>query len=149
MDIRLSPAPSADGSRELEIKKKKLRDSCREFESVMISYLLKSMRDTIIRAEEPEPAREMYEDMFTGQISKEIGKNSAMGLGNLLYKKLEPLLKAQNAAERKAAESAVGDLAASTVPDGVEPGANAPAGPASPDPAGADASGAQSISLKK
>ncbi len=145
MDIRLSPTPSADGSRELELQKKKLRENCREFESVMVSFLLKSMRDTVMRAEEPESAREMYEDMFTGQVSKEIAKKSAMGLGEILYKKLEPLLKTQQEAALKEAGKLAGDPAVIEASDGVR------AGPDAASEANLlDAStGAESISLKK
>ena len=61
----------------------------------MISYMMKTMRDGTIRGEEPGHAMEIYEDMLAGQVSKEIGRNSALGIGDLLYSKLEPLVKAQ------------------------------------------------------
>ncbi len=104
----VKPAFQVDSSRELEIQKRRLRDSCREFESVMISYMMKTMRDGVLRGEEPGSAREMYEDMLAGQVSKEIGRSSALGIGDMLYSKLEPLLETQtslnnmkNSADRK------------------------------------------------
>jgi Rod binding domain-containing protein len=52
------------------------------------------MRDGTIRAEEPGSARGIYEDMLAGQVSKVIGRNSALGVGDMLYSKLEHLVKA-------------------------------------------------------
>ena len=122
MEANIKPVPQADSSRELESQKKRLRENCREFESVMISYMMKSMRDGIIRAEEPGSAREMYEDMLAGQVSKEVSHSSSLGLADLLYSKLESLvkiqapkeadpaaLKAQSAVSTKQAENPQGD----------------------------------------
>ncbi len=149
MDVRLSPTSSADGSREFELQKKKLQENCREFESVMVSFLLKSMRETVMKAEEPEAAREMYEDMFAGQISKEIGKKSAMGLGEILYRKLEPLLKTQHEAALKAAGKVAGDPAAPTVSDGTQTAADSAPEAEIPETAITGATVAEGISLKK
>jgi len=91
----INPVLQADSSKELEAQKKRLKESCREFESVMISFMMKSMRDGTVRAEEPGNAREIYEDMLAGQVSKVIGRNSALGVGDMLYSKLEHLVKAQ------------------------------------------------------
>ncbi|MEN6441092.1 MAG: rod-binding protein [Syntrophobacter sp.] len=88
--------------REMEIQKRKLRENCREFETVMVNYLMKSMRDTISQAEEPEHGRAAFEDMLAGQLSKEIGKTGSLGIGDILYQKLEPQLKAQSAAHKSA-----------------------------------------------
>ena len=94
MGANIKPVLPADSSKELEAQKKRLQESCREFESVMISFMMKSMRDGTIRAEEPGNAREIYEDMLAGQVSKVIGRNSALGVGDMLYSKLEHLVKA-------------------------------------------------------
>jgi Rod binding domain-containing protein len=95
MEANVKPVVQPDSSRELEIQKRRLRENCREFESVMISYMMKTMRDGLVRAEEPGSARAIYEDMLAGQVSKEISRSSTMGIGEMLYSKLEPLLKAQ------------------------------------------------------
>jgi Rod binding domain-containing protein len=89
----INPVVQAGSPKELEAQKKRLRESCREFESVMISFMMKSMRDGTMRAEEPGNAREIYEDMLAGQVSKVISHNSATGIGDMLYSKLEHLLK--------------------------------------------------------
>lgn len=93
MDTGLKPITRGDASRQLEIERKRLRESCREFESVMVSYIMKTMRDSVMRAEEPENAREMYEDMLAAQMSKEVGKSGSIGMGDMLYSKLEHLLR--------------------------------------------------------
>jgi Rod binding domain-containing protein len=82
-----------DSSRELETQKRKLQQNCQEFESVMISFMMKTMRDSTIRGEEPGNAMGIYEDMMFGQVSKEISSSSALGLGDMLYSQLEPLIK--------------------------------------------------------
>jgi Rod binding domain-containing protein len=53
------------------------------------------MRDGLIRGEEAGSTKEMYEDMLADQVSKEIGRSSALGIGDMLYSKLEPLLETQ------------------------------------------------------
>ena len=95
MEAKVQPVLQMDSSRELEGEKRRLRETCNEFESVMVSYMMKTMRDSIMRAEEPGNAMDMYEDMLAGQVSKEVSHGSALGLGSLLYSKLEPLIKAQ------------------------------------------------------
>lgn len=93
MEANVKPVLQTDSSRGLEMQKKKLRENCQEFESVMISFMMKAMRDSIIRGEEPGNAMGIYEDMMFGQVSKEIGRTSTLGIGGLLYSRLEPLVK--------------------------------------------------------
>ncbi len=101
MEAYVNPILQADSSRELEIQKRRLRENCLEFESVMISFMMKAMRDGIVRGEEPGSAREMYEDMLAGQVSKVISRSSALGIGDMLCSKLEPLVKTRTSKELK------------------------------------------------
>lgn len=101
MDTNVKPVLQAGPSRELEIQKRRLRENCRAFESVMISYMMKTMRDGLICGEEPGNATAMYEDMLAEQVSKQIGGSSALGIGDMLYSKLEPLVKAKTSQEAK------------------------------------------------
>ncbi len=96
MEARISRTPAADSEHDLETRKKRLLENCHEFESVMISYLLKTMENSVMKAEEPGQAEGMYQDMFVAQMSRQLGKNSALGFGNMLYSKLEPLLEAKS-----------------------------------------------------
>jgi Rod binding domain-containing protein len=93
VETGIKPVPQADtSSPELDIRKKRLRDNCREFESVMVSYLMKTMRDGVIKAEEPEHAQTIFEEMLDGQISKTLANKSALGIGDMLYARLEHLV---------------------------------------------------------
>ncbi len=117
MEANIQPVPQVNSSKELEVQKKRLRENCREFESVMISYLMKTMRDGTIRAEEPGNAKEIYEDMLAGQVSKEIGRNSALGIGDMLYSKLEHLIKAPSNPNVVPSEAQTGLSAPSDKPE--------------------------------
>jgi len=89
--IQAEPATS----RQVEAQKKRLREHCREFESFMVSYLMKTMREATIKAEEPDNARQTYEEMAAGYMSKNIAGASALGIGDMLYAKLEPMVQAR------------------------------------------------------
>lgn len=93
MENKIKQALYTDSSHNLELQKKRLKDSCRQFESVMVSYMMKTMREGVSWGEEHDNAREIYQDMFAEQVSKEIGRSSALGIGDMLYSKLEQLLK--------------------------------------------------------
>jgi flagellar protein FlgJ len=80
---------------ETELKKQRLRETCEEFEAIMMQYLLKSMRQTVDRAEEPDQAREIYEAMLDEHLAREISRNQSNGLAATLYQQLLPALKAE------------------------------------------------------
>lgn len=79
----------------LSAKKEELKKACIEFESLFTAYVLKNVRSTILRAEAPEQARELYEAMFDEALAREISSSGALGLGEMIYKQLEPLLEAE------------------------------------------------------
>ena len=95
METTLKPIVQAEASPKELMEKKRLRESCREFESVMVSYLLKTMRSSVMTADEPENASEMYQEMLDGQISKEVSNTGSMGLGDMLYNRLSTLMKTE------------------------------------------------------
>lgn len=76
-----------------EAEKKKLKQSCEEFEAVMTGYLLKTMHETIIKGEEPDQARQTYESMMDEALARESSRNSGLGLGKILYEQLVPKIK--------------------------------------------------------
>ena len=71
-------------------QKKRLKDACEEFDSIMTNYLLKSMRQTVDRAEKPDQAREIFEGFYDEAVSKELAKRQGSGLADALYKQLSP-----------------------------------------------------------
>jgi peptidoglycan hydrolase FlgJ len=69
---------------------KKIRQTCQEFESVFISYLLKNMRKTIpnSNAEGEEFSRDVYTSMMDEEVAKSVAKGSGIGLADTLYYQL-------------------------------------------------------------
>lgn len=74
-------------------QQKRLKEACQEFESIMANYLLKSMRQSIDRAEKPEQGREIFEGFLDEAISKELARQQGSGLSDILYKQLSPLVR--------------------------------------------------------
>jgi Rod binding domain-containing protein len=110
MQTGMNGVLQANASGGNEIQKKRLRESCREFESVMVSYVMKTMRDGAIKAEDSDNAMSMYEEMLDGQISKTVSNRGSLGMGDMLYSRLEPLIKT------KSSKGAADNQACSTVP---------------------------------
>lgn len=77
----------------LGTQQKRLKNACVEFESVMTDYLLKSMRESVNRAEEPDQAQDVYESLFDQAVSKKMANQDHGGLADVLYKQLAPLVK--------------------------------------------------------
>jgi flagellar protein FlgJ len=69
---------------------KKLKDACRQFESIFITMLLKNMRNTIPEGGYLQKSypRQVFESMMDEKIAEEITKDHGMGLGQQLYKQL-------------------------------------------------------------
>lgn len=87
--VNSSPGLSASDP---EIKKRRLKEACQEFEAIFANYVLKSMRDSVQRAEEPDQAREIYESMRDESLARELSRGSGCGLAKLLYEQLLPLV---------------------------------------------------------
>lgn len=77
----------------VEIEKRRLKESCEEFESFLTTNLLKTMRESTIRAEEPENDQEVYESMLDQSYAKEVSHSKSLGLGEALYRQLSPSIK--------------------------------------------------------
>ena len=78
----------------VEIEKRRLKESCEEFESFLSGNLLKAMRESTMRAEEPENDREIYESMLDQTVATEMSHSKSMGVGEMLYQQLAPAIKA-------------------------------------------------------
>lgn len=79
---------------------KKLYESCKELESVFLSKVFESMRNTIPEGGllEKSYAMETFESMLYDEYAKQSSKSGSLGLGDLIYKQLSANLKA---AEKK------------------------------------------------
>lgn len=94
------PIPS--GSIDRELDRKRLREACQDFESCLTRIILKSMSDSIMRAEECDQARETYEGMLQDALAQEISRHTTGGMADLLYQRLSPLIPESPATETPA-----------------------------------------------
>lgn len=69
--------------------KKKLKEACNEFESVMLQILYKQMKATVPESDfiEKSSARTMFEDMLDETLM-ERGSHRGMGISEMMYKQL-------------------------------------------------------------
>ena len=89
--------PSIIEKRSLEVKEnkddEKLKDLCKDFESIFLSMMLKKMKSTIPESGLMEKSFgvDMFEDMYIDQISSEISKKNDLGLARMLYDQFKKL----------------------------------------------------------
>ena len=71
----------------------KLRKAAAEFESLLISNLLKSMKSTFADSEDDpstDPAHDTLEDFGTRAMATALANAGGLGIGSLILKHLEP-----------------------------------------------------------
>lgn len=68
----------------------KLRETCEEFEAVMVQLMFKAMRGSETKGGliEKDMASEVYRDLFDGEAARELAHQQSMGLGQLIYQQL-------------------------------------------------------------
>jgi len=78
-----------------EQDEQKLRQVCRDFESLFINMMYKQMRATIPKSEllPDNLARQTFEGMLDEELAKEASKGKGIGLGEMLYKQLSAQMK--------------------------------------------------------
>ncbi len=71
-------------------QKLKLQKAVREFESIFVGYMLKSMRNTVEKADNSPDGfgTDMLEGMFDVELARHISRNSNLGLAEMLYRKM-------------------------------------------------------------
>jgi soluble lytic murein transglycosylase-like protein len=71
-------------------QKLKLQKAVREFESLFVGYMLKSMRNTVEKADNSTDGfgTDMLEGMFDVELARHISRNSNLGLAEMLYRKM-------------------------------------------------------------
>ena len=69
----------------------RLKEACRELESLFIGHLLKEMRATVTKSGflSGGRAEELYTSMLDGQLAKELADKGGIGLAALLLEDLE------------------------------------------------------------
>lgn len=92
--MKLAPLNGLDPDAGREIQKQKLKKACQDFEAIMTTFLLKSMHETVMRAESEAfgSGRDLYEGMMDEAVAGELSRNQGLGLAKLLYEQLAPSL---------------------------------------------------------
>jgi Rod binding domain-containing protein len=78
-------APQAGKKR---VDREKLKKSCSDFESVLVSQMLKSMRQAMTPAGVKANnglGKDTYTSMFDQELSRSLGKRGGLGIGKKIY----------------------------------------------------------------
>ena len=67
-----------------------LRETCEEFEAVMVQMMFKAMRGSEVKDGliEKDMASEVFRDLFDGEAARELAHKQSMGLGQMIYQQL-------------------------------------------------------------
>jgi flagellar protein FlgJ len=69
----------------------RLKETCQEFEAVMLQTMFKSMRGA--EAEdglfEKDMANDIYRDLFDGEVALEMAHSQSLGIGHQVYRQLQ------------------------------------------------------------
>lgn len=86
----------AEGQRSIDPKK--LEKACVEFESLFIHQIMKTMRQTVPQTGFLSEGRErtIFQSLFDEEVSKNIARNGGLGLGKILYWKMQKMGKEEN-----------------------------------------------------
>jgi flagellar protein FlgJ len=77
---------------------KKLRQACKDFESVFLGYVLKSMRKTVEKSDLMGSGQEeeIYQGMMDDEICKTAAESNSVGIADALYNQLSTQLNMSN-----------------------------------------------------
>lgn len=85
------PMQATQGPRPLDARQKlRLQHAVKEFEAVLVGYMLKSMRSSIPKEEMSGEGygAGLMEGMFDIELARHVSRGSNLGLGEMLYKKI-------------------------------------------------------------
>lgn len=68
-----------------------LRRACQDFESIFISYMLKSMRKTVPKTDfiQDKTTYDIYISMMDDEIASAVAKGQGIGLADTIYRQLK------------------------------------------------------------
>ena len=97
--MKLTPTNELNPKSGTDLKKLKLKKACEDFETIMTTYLLKSMHETVLRAETEEfgSGRDLYEGMMDEAVANQLSHTQGLGLAKLLYNQLATNLETRKA----------------------------------------------------
>jgi Rod binding domain-containing protein len=87
----------ADSPQKAQVREKQLLKTCQEFGSILVSYMIKTMRSGSSDGDDQDLAKGVYQDMFYDQVSKIVGRSNTLGIGNMLYTQMARMEKTQGA----------------------------------------------------
>lgn len=73
-----------------EKDEKKLKEACKDFESVFVNMMFSQMKKTVQKTNlfGESYAESMYDDMLVEKYSEEMSKGKGIGLADIMYKQL-------------------------------------------------------------
>jgi len=73
-----------------EKEDKKLKQACKDFETIFMNFMLKSMRKTVTKNDlfGSGSQEEMFQDMMDSEYCKSAAKNSSLGIADVLYSQI-------------------------------------------------------------
>lgn len=87
-------------------EEQKLKKSAGDFESILLASMWKSMQHSFAADDDStDPAHGTLEDWGIEIMSSAVGKEGALGIGNLILKQLEPTLQGQEGQQGQAGGS--------------------------------------------
>jgi Rod binding domain-containing protein len=97
--MKLPPTHELNPKSGPDLQKLKLKKACEDFETIMTTYLLKSMHETVQRAETEEfgSGRDLYEGMMDEAVASQLSHTQGLGLAKLLYNQLATNLETRKA----------------------------------------------------
>jgi flagellar protein FlgJ len=77
--------------RDKELKLKKLKKACTDFEAIFVGQLLKEMRKTVHKEGfiDGGNAEKIFTSMLDDEYAKELAKDGNLGLADMLFKQLK------------------------------------------------------------
>lgn len=102
MKININPQFNVNQEQTIDQQKSKLKKACADFES----FLVKTIFETADSANKGNPlfgennAEKIYKDMYHSEMSKVISTKQGLGLGQILYEKLEKVLQTPDGKEK-------------------------------------------------
>ncbi len=82
--------PGLERKAQARSEDEKLRQACKEMESVFMAHLLKSMRSTVTSTDlfGSEKEESMFRDMLDDEIARAASEQKGIGIAEMLYRQL-------------------------------------------------------------
>ncbi|MBN2420153.1 MAG: peptidoglycan DD-metalloendopeptidase family protein [Deltaproteobacteria bacterium] len=92
-DISIKPGNSLPVKNPVEERDNKLKEACKQFESVFVYEMLKSMRNSIPKTDlfSGGQAEEIYQSMLDQELSKNMAGQGSNSIANILYQQLKAI----------------------------------------------------------